>query len=238
MSPRFEHEQPLHDIEYFVALDMDGTLLRSYELTPLIAKYFIDDEVQRERAIAVIDRQKGKDFDSFTYLAAESGQDLNELDSAKLVDTLVEVYGEGYLRELLLMPGAEQICETLRANDISHGILTKGGVTFQNFKLDLLRILIREPDLRAMITTSNAKSSDIEATWWDDALGRFVIPRELASQQLIAKNIVMVDDKRAHLESAHPQLHGYHVETLTVADLTADIAEKGIDSLTVGTDKD
>ena len=226
MPSQFVRERTPLEADYFVALDMDGTLLKSHELTPLVAEYFIHDEALRQRSIEAIERQRGKDFDSFTYLAGVSGIDLELIDTDALVSNLVEENNLDDLRSRLLMPGADAISRSLRRHDIPHGVLTKGGRIFQTFKLDLLRYLIDEPYLAAMITGVDAKSRYIEEQWWDESSERFVIPRELAPDRPVhAKNVMMVDDKHTHLVSDHRHLHGYHIDTLTVEDLIVDLEQ-------------
>jgi len=116
--------------------------------------------------------------------------------------------------------------DQLRRRQIPHGILTKGGTVFQNFKLSLLRQLIDEPHLPALITTTDAKSRHIEQSWWNEEQGVFEIPAEMTHGRSIhARHIIMIDDKETHLASSHDRISGYHIDTKTVEDFIVDLHE-------------
>jgi phosphoserine phosphatase len=178
--------------EFFI-IDFDRTLADSDKLLEafieVTTEYIAIPREQIEAANRDV-RQRGDSFDTAGYVRDH----LNEMDRGEEWDTLEKEFIHRLRARLpeLLLAGASELLEWLRARGSSYGILTYGNPLWQHMKLSATgfnheqRIVMEHKHKGRLISS------------WQQSDGSFVLPQEFGGG--VADAIVMLDDKAVSFE--------------------------------------
>ena len=188
---------------YYI-LDLDRCIANTERLYELLEAIVLDKtSITKEdmaQARAAIESSSGS-FNTANYiqerLQAAGQQQLWDIIAAEFVQRGSQVD--------MFEPGAKELLQALRTENIPHGILTYGGSTWQQMKIQVLH-LNESPH---MITETKEKGYII-AGWQHD--GMFRLPPELQYGQVTeAKTVVLVDDKASSFTGLPRGAKGIHV---------------------------
>jgi hypothetical protein len=212
--PPMNHEYEARQVDTFVVFDLDRTLLRTDTLTDMVCLQLLDHGVGLEQVRAdlnFIHQQIGTSFSLLEYLEAQYGSELY-LAVRDDVEALVE---SGELVHDLVYEGTADLLSELERNEVPFAILTYGNRESQEFKLRLFRRLMnRTPEtMHATITLESKKSDWIARTWQGTGDGSLLVPTEIYPESsLSTRMVVVVDDKRANLESSDERIKGILID--------------------------
>lgn len=221
------HEHAPTVVDVFAVLDMDRTLLDTAAVTERLCRQLERHGVssrQVDSDLRFIEAQVGQSFSLLDFLEAQYGSELFSVVKQE-VQEQVEL---GEFSEGLLCDGASELLESLENSGVPFAVLTYGEQANQDFKLSLLRNLLGRStaDLHAVVTEVPNKASWIAEEWAHD--DGFTIPAVMhASATLIAREIVVIDDKLANLTSGDRRIWGILVDnTGTSRRTTLEVAKR------------
>jgi len=210
------YDMPTSDIELeprrvdtFVVLDLDRTLLHSDNLIAVLCKELHNHGVsleEIEEVSAYIFTQIGTSFSGTGYITEKYGE---EMLNAVMADAMAKAEA-GELEEILLYPGTRELLDQLDEIGTPFGVLTFGEQRNQQFKIDLLRAILKRPAERlpATVTSEPSKSHWMHDSWEQDD-GLFMIPADFThSQAVTAEHLVTLDDKLVNLYSYDENVRG------------------------------
>lgn len=210
-------------VDTFVVIDLDRTLLVSDALTELLYSQLTRYGVtmaQINEDFSYVKRHAGKSFSQGNYLRSKYGDDLYRQAVIETENQIVS----GESAETLLYDGAIQLLRELDHHEIPYTILTYGEKENQELKLRLLRLLLAEQNttLHAVVTSEPEKAKWIETTWQHTEQG-FSVPSTIyKAETLVARSVVIIDDKPANLTSDSSEIIGILVDN------TAQEGSKGL----------
>ncbi len=189
-------------IERFIVLDLDRTLLDTGVYSELLLRVLLAPELQAE-AREVVASSTGASFDFLEYLLRQSG-----INYEKAFEKVLQAVMPGDNK--LLMPGAAELIAFLAISGEHHGILTTGTVPNQSLKVAVLQRITRQA-IPAEVTSVPNKSADFVQNRRRGNL--FYITPQLSgvSSGLMAKTIILIDDKASNLTESHPHIIAMHV---------------------------
>ncbi|HCR55865.1 TPA: hypothetical protein DIV49_02735 [Candidatus Saccharibacteria bacterium] len=219
MAPTdLQHEREPREVETFVALDLDRTLLNSDVLGDVQCDILADfgigqDEIDAHKAH--IAANKGNSFPVVNYLTDTYGAEL----VTSLQERLLARASEPAIRAALLFEGVIELLGALESKDVPYGVLTFGEQENQSFKLRLFELLTdREGKILSEITSENNKSDYIHHQWQNTSgvgSGTFAIPEHFTHDRPItAHHVILLDDKGSHLDTEHSDIGGMLVGNL------------------------
>lgn len=216
------------NVDTFAVLDLDRTLLNTGTLVDLMCMQLLHHGVtmdQIKKDIDFVHRSDGLSFSMLDFIEAQYGP-------ARYTAVMHEIEAQvkdGLLTDQLLCRGTNEMLTALEANDIPYAVLTYGEPVNQQFKLTLLRHMVRrsEARLHAAVTDKTKKAAWISGDEWaaEGAEG-FAVPASIFPQAALhARYVVVVDDKPSNLESDNAAVMGILVDNgpddgaLTTADV-------------------
>ena len=207
--------QPEHEprsIERFFVLDFDRTLIdtdllaeKIYNAVEMHTNLHKEDLIAEQHRleengeVGVVDMWK-----VIGDALSATSEELDELRRA-IIETVGSSSREAWL------PGGSELLDLLEQNNADFGIVSRGADGWQRLKLACMGL----SEVPAIITEDHHKSRDHLNGWFDDEQGRFVIPPEMVanSRQVVATNIISIDDRAAAFAESHSGISGYWVRT-------------------------
>jgi len=162
----------------------------------------------------------GQSLSALEFLSGEYGEAL----AARLTADLHGLAQEGRLpREALLYDGASPaLLDELDRRDLPFAVLTYGEPANQLFKLALYRQLTGRDERRlpAVVTDEPKKGEWIHAHWYDGSDEHMRVPAEFThAHPIMAKRVVVLDDKLTNLASPDKVVQGIHIDNRPEAPL-------------------
>ena len=241
MSPKYDmppitnYETEPREVDTFVVIDLDRTVLNTSNLISLLCSLLPKFGVTAEDAIEAESMIRAADGSSLFPIGFLRGQFGDEPVDA-VMDDIREMAELGEIKEMLLYRGSYELLDALDGEDVPWGIMTYGEVADQEFKLDIFRRMTNrdKSNCPAEITDKPKKSRWIHKDWYTED-GRIKIDPKLSNGlEIYAKQIVVLDDKLKNLESPDPGVKGIPIdnhsidstETYTVASV-AELVRQG-----------
>lgn len=188
----------------FFVLDFDRCLGNTTALQSLLEEVVVRlTTITREQmqAAQAATEQSGGSFDTAGYVQEK----LREQGEPARWDELARHFVTEGRRRDLLEPGARELLDMLREQDVPHGIVTYGGRLWQLAKLEATGLA----DVPYLITDTKEKGRMI-AQWRH--VDRFRIPTELAPDEpLAARALTLVDDKATSFDELPKEADGIYV---------------------------
>lgn len=201
----------------FIILDLDRTLFdtdRLIELLIMRLERYGVPKSETTASLSGIKSSAGQSLSMVEFLTKRHGADL----VGRVIRDMEVIAQAGRLddAELLYGGASATLLREFDARGVPYAILTYGREADQRFKLDLIRLLTGrdEQDLPAVITDEPRKGAWIHAKWLDKGSGsQFRIPSEFTHDQtIIAKRIIILDDKIANLQSPDKNVLGINID--------------------------
>lgn len=198
-----KHEIP-ELVERVLILDLDLTILRSYDFFTAFTDYCINHAKPHEcKKIAAVLQQmstrKGTLYDPFDALLDEYSDPncLTSVDPRRFVPGFKAYCTQQELD--FLQPGSRELIYAASAHNTLVYFMTSGGIMAQEIKLDCIDLL----DLpREIITDLElAKSTELVGRWQPEGQngGHFKLKPQNAAA-INARRLIVVDDRGLHLE--------------------------------------
>lgn len=207
-----EHETEPIVVDTFVALDLDRTGIFTDEYIKILCLQLIDHGVspdETKQDYEFIMGHNGASFQALDYLEQKYGEEI--IQSVK--DEVEEVVKTGDLDDDLLPPGTKEFMDHLDTHGVPFAVLTYStSTTNQRYKLGLYAEMTGRPDLQSEITTTSQKGVSITSDWYDEESGTFTVPFTLNGRLIVARTVVIVDDKRFNLESSNHSVTGVWID--------------------------
>jgi hypothetical protein len=207
-----EHETEPIVVDTFVVFDLDRTGLNNDGYTHVLCLQMIDHGLTAEQANAEYEHivgQYGKSFAAIDYFESKFGADT----TARVVEEIEEMAKTGELDDDLLALGIKESLDHLSAQGVPFAVLTYStSVPNQRHKLGMFADMVGRPDLQYEITTVPQKGVSIESTWYDKEGDTFTVPFSYGDRLVVARNIVIVDDKLHNLESSNKHVTGIWID--------------------------
>lgn len=193
--------------EFLYVLDLDRTLIDSdvaanalYEATEEL------EGIPRARLKALQDESENSN-QPFDVVGAITGLLPESLSAAEVKDKMDKLKGRFLQlvdRDRLLYEGAQTLVDQLETEDIyiPYVIATYGGKEWQQWKLEAAGFA----DKDYIITSTNLEKGDWIARDWVQSDGTYAPPLEdeAHKEQLKARHVIVVDDKRKSFEGLPP----------------------------------
>lgn len=146
--------------------------------------------------------QSGGSFDTASYIMNA----LISLNSPVSWQEICEAMVAEARGQDMLEPGAAELLQALDDRGARYGILTYGGDAWQRAKIQAAN-LAHVPHL---ITSVHSKGKVLAG--WRQRDGTFAIPAELAGEEsLVAESLLLIDDKAASFAEIPPGVRGIHI---------------------------
>ncbi len=201
-------------IDVFYVLDFDRCLGRTEKFQALLEETITNEGVVDLGMIQYAHQEVKKTGGSFDT-AAYVRQVLKDrrLDVNRIWGKIETDFVEAAKKEDMFEPGAKRLLEMLKTKDAHFGIVTFGGYDWQTAKLRAAGLLA----VPYIVTSYKEKGRMIAG--WQQKDKQFLIPEELSpSGALIAKKIVLVDDKPVSFEGIPPEVMGLCVSPTATPD--------------------
>lgn len=205
------HPNNIKSVDMFYVLDFDRCLGRTEKFQVLL-----EEAVERE-GIVDLDmiqyahsevKKTGGSFDTAAYVRQVLKD--RKLDVNRIWGKIEADFVAAAQKEDVFEPGARQLLETLKKRRVHYGIVTFGGFDWQTAKLRAAGL-----QERPYVITSYKEKGHMIASWQQDD-GRFLIPEELNfGEPLLAKHVVLVDDKPISFDGVPPEVIGLCVAPRT-----------------------
>lgn len=193
-------------VERFWALDFDRCLARPSVLYDV----FVDIVDQRgivdpERLLYARRKNElsGGSFDAISYLFQE------QLMSESIFTDIAEAFHAQISREAsgVLEEGVAEFISYLKATDQPFGIVSYGNPRWQNLKIAACGF-----DGVPRMIVANKYKGRVISEWYQPNRAAFLLPRELMTDNVVAHEVVLVDDKAAAFEGLPAQARGYWLQ--------------------------
>lgn len=163
----------------------DQAMYKAGQLTP--------QQLARERQAA---EARGESFDVLGRV--------NQLIDKPTRQTVDQLFIKEARRQSdVLNPGARELLDTLERTGMPYGIVTYGGIEWQELKLQAAGLI----DVSYIVVPEKGKKGKLIATWWDGT--SFLVPSELGG--VTVNCVVMVDDKPMEFYGLPDKARGYVV---------------------------
>ncbi len=198
-------ETPQEQLATFYIVDFDRTLADSEKLfnvfLSIADQYVTIPEAQIADAHEQMIR-KGDSFDTAGYVRGA----LNDQGKSDEWDKLEKQYIHEARSLNMLLPGANELLETLNRRHLRHGILTYGNPLWQHLKLAASGF----NHVHRIVTVNKEKGKLVSS--WQQADGSFKLPQEFGGG--FVDRIVMFDDKAVSFDGfpAAPSFGAYVVD--------------------------
>lgn len=207
-------------IDRFYVLDFDRCLGRTEKFQALLEEVIGEEHVVSLKMIRYAHeevKKTGGSFDTAAYVR----QILKDkrLDVNRVWGRIESDFVEAARHQDMFEPYAKELLDLLKAKKEYFGILTYGGYDWQMAKLRAAGLV----EVPHIITSYKEKGHMIVG--WQTSDKRFLIPTELsAGRELLAKTVVLIDDKPVSFIGLPPEAKGFCVSPLvtqgtSVADL-------------------
>lgn len=211
-----KHELESRTVDYFAVLDLDRTLLDSDKIVRLMCEALPRFGVDEQAAQDDLDSMRaatGRSLSAFEFLAGRHGDETVRL----LVSDMFQRAENGRLddKDLLYGDSSVRLLDELDERDIPFAVLTYGEQDYQEFKLALYRILTgRYGDrLPAVVTDEPRKGDWIHGHWSDGSDDHMRVPADFTGDDtIVAREVVIIDDKLHNLESPDGVVKGIHID--------------------------
>jgi len=197
------------DTQLLVALDVDRTLFDTSRFVELLYDRLLDHGVEKPIIDAMRDKElssRGSSFDVVSSLATQ-----------KVLPAVEELYP--YATELL-HEGVFELIGSLVHAKIPFVLLTYGSVVAQSYKISLIEHALGR-SLPFHITIEPNKAAWLERI---ESSGSFAIALDTMDRTIMARSVVLVDDKVSNLQTSHPRIHPILVDNTS----SGDRAGKGV----------
>lgn len=219
MPTVLSHEfETVRDVNIFIVLDLDRTLLRSDLLNMFLCEHIdtsCDMAPEDGDPRMYIAGQRGNSFSVRNYLTQRYGADAYETVRQYILADIQ--LGD----EDLLYPGVRELIANLEAKKIPFGIVTfSEDKENQLFKLDVFHQYLGRAhgEVEAIVTEVKNKAEWVENEWCDnddanESGMRYSVPSRLSKDGRIrAKHILIVDDKYQNTISSHDAIAAFVVK--------------------------
>lgn len=193
-------------IERFWALDFDRCLARPSVLydvfVDIVDQYGIVDP-ERLLYARRKDELSGGSFDAISYLFQEGLMTESVyVDVAKVFRAQVSLLASSVLEE-----GAADFISYLKTTNQAFGIVSYGNPRWQNLKIAASGL----DGVPRMIVASKHKGRMI-AGWYQPSEARFLLPATLMTGDVVAREVILVDDKAAAFDGLPTRAAGYWLQ--------------------------
>ena len=197
------------DTQLLVALDVDRTLFDTSRFVELLYDRLLDHGVEKSTIDAMREKElssRGSSFDAVSSLANQ-----------KVLPAVEELYP--YATELL-HKGVSELIGSLVHAKIPFVLLTYGSVVAQSYKISLIEHALGR-SLPFHITSEPNKAAWLERI---ESSGSFAIALDTMDRTMMARSVILVDDKPGNLQTSHPLIYPILVDNTS----SSNYAEKGI----------
>ncbi|MEO5950254.1 MAG: hypothetical protein ABIQ04_02290 [Candidatus Saccharimonadales bacterium] len=192
-------------IEIFFVLDFDRTLGNTdllfdifQSVTETNTSFSVNQLAAGRREV----ESKGESFDVIDYVKSELSSD----NKSSVWHGIEGLFIKSSNQADCMMPGAQELLAILDETHKSYGILTYGGEQWQTLKIKATGLTY----VPMLVTDSYAKGKLIST--WRQPDGTFQIPDSLSKGQgLIAKKIVLIDDKKQNFDHLPANCTGFYI---------------------------
>lgn len=233
-----EHERQPIIIERFVLPDIDRSVLNTEAYLLLLTQSLVEAGVpgaDAAESLQLLRASKGTSLSAPEFLRGIYGDEMTEV----AMELLQSYEDNPNIRSSLLYGGATiRLFNALDAQQQPFGLMTYGERNTQQQKIDSIRRMTRRNkfNLRAEITKSTAKSESLARRAIEiDGEMLIPIPTTLTSSFTVARQVVILDDKKSNLRSSNTAILGIEINNehpasgqISIDDLVTAI-ESGID---------
>lgn len=196
----------------FVVFDLDRTCFDTDAYVREWCRLLVGHGLTHEQSQAEYEAIKARNGASFQLV-----EHIEDTYGADVVDAIKSEFrqaaADGRMHDMLIPKGVTEVLEYLLNESIPCGILTYGSsVDGQRFKLELFKAMTGMEHIQAVITDTHEKAQMISVEWFEEKSGVFTTPFTYAGSGVVARQIIMLDDKATNLVTSNDSVKGILID--------------------------
>lgn len=194
-------------VDRFYLIDLDRTLVRTDDLRQSYEQIIIENVPDLAPEIEDARQRYKSNFDLVSYVRLELEERMNPGEAKRLLASFDQLFVEQAQKSSFFEPFAQELLQVLKQRGLSFGILTTGGDTWQQIKIEAAGL----QHIPHLIIHKYEKGQLISS--WRQPDGSYKLPVELGGTQ--ADSLVFLDDKTVSFLDIPSDVIGVRIISVT-----------------------